>query len=256
MTIRLYLASLVIVAIARGQTAQKPLSAAAFAELAKNCAPDAPLATLRSIATVESAFNPLALSINYPEAVGPQLGLGQGKVELARQPANLKEAVGWARWFVANGQTVSVGLLQLNIEHLAGFKISLEDAFDPCTNLRIGWGIFNTKYQAAAAVLGKGQSAMHAALSAYNSGSLIGGFSNGYVAAVLAAAPPEEPEIVEPPVIPESDAEQPKQKSAKMFPVPEAPKVNTEAPPNPRTTPTKVVWDLTRAAAPWIAAKD
>jgi len=240
---------------AYGQPTPRPatVSAAAFAELAKECAPGAPLATLRSIASVESAFNPIALSINYPEAAGQQLGLGAGKVELSRQPATLKEALNWARWFIANGQTVSVGLMQLNIEHLAGYKVSLERAFDPCENLRIGWMIFNNKYQAASAVLGKGQLAMHAALSAYNSGSLIGGFSNGYVAAVLAAAA-DQPEIGEPPPVEESPPPPPdrsKQKSAKMFNSAEAP---NDAVPNPRTTSTKLVWDLTRATQPWSVA--
>lgn len=240
---------------AYGQPTPRPatVSAAAFAELAKECAPGAPLATLRSIASVESAFNPIALSINYPEAAGQQLGLGAGKVELSRQPATLKEALNWARWFIANGQTVSVGLMQLNIEHLAGYKVSLERAFDPCENLRIGWMIFNNKYQAASAVLGKGQLAMHAALSAYNSGSLIGGFSNGYVAAVLAAAA-DQPEIGEPPPVEESPPPPPdrsKQKSVKMFNSAEAP---NDAVPNPRTTSTKLVWDLTRATQPWSVA--
>ena len=245
---------------AYGQPTPRPatVSAAAFAELAKECAPGAPLATLRSIASVESAFNPIALSINYPEAAGQQLGLGAGKVELSRQPATLKEALNWARWFIANGQTVSVGLMQLNIEHLAGYKVTLERAFDPCENLRIGWMIFNNKYQAASAVLGKGQLAMHAALSAYNSGSLIGGFSNGYVAAVLAAAA-DQPEIVEPPPVEESPPpplpppppDRSKQKSVKMFNSAEAP---NDAVPNPRTTSTKLVWDLTRATQPWSVA--
>ncbi|MEJ7606131.1 MAG: lytic transglycosylase domain-containing protein [Bryobacteraceae bacterium] len=223
---------------------------------------------LRSIASVESAFNPIALSINYPEVAGQQLGLGQGKVELSRQPANLKEALGWARWFISNGQTVSVGLMQLNIEHLAGYKVTLERAFDPCENIRIGWMIFNNKYQAASAVLGKGQLAMHAALSAYNSGSLIGGFSNGYVAAVLAAAPDaEESEVVDPPYIeeppqkeflepssmPESAPETQKHKSYKMLPPKDASEKVQTKPPNPRTTGTKVSWDMKRHG-PWVTA--
>ena len=47
----------------------------------------------------------------------------------------------------------------------------------------------NDKYRTAAAVLGSGQIALHAALSAYNSGSLTAGFNNGYVEKVIAAKP-------------------------------------------------------------------
>ena len=271
MFLHLCLLALVAVVTAYGQSAPSratALSVAAFAELATVCAPGAPLATLRSIASVESAFNPIALSINYPEAAGQQLGLGQGRVELSRQPTNLKEALGWARWFIANGQTVSVGLMQLNIEHLAGYKVTLERAFDPCENLRLGWIIFNNKYQAASAVLGKGQLAMHAALSAYNSGSLIGGFSNGYVAAVLAAADHEEVEVVdlpyieEPPragfveatLMPTGTADTPKQKLVKILKPGYASGEVQPKPPNPRTTETKVSWDMRRATIFWIIA--
>ena len=159
--------------------------------------------------------------------------------------------------------------MQLNIEHLAGYKVTLERAFDPCENLRLGWIIFNSKYQAASAVLGKGQLAMHAALSAYNSGSLIGGFSNGYVAAVLAAAADhEKPEVVDPPYIEEPPREEfleppsmptgapdsPKQKWEKMLPSGDASGDVQPKPPNPRTTETKVSWDMKRATAPWVAA--
>lgn len=233
--------------------AQARLNAAAFAELAQRCAPGAPLATLRSIASVESAFNPFALSINYPEAAGAQLGKGQGSVVLVRQPSSVGEAVRWSRWFIANGQTVSVGLLQLNIEHLAAFKLSIEKAFDPCINLQIGWAIFNDKYRQASAVVGKGQVAMHAALSAYNSGNLLGGFGNGYVAAVLdAASKYQETEVVDPPPGPEElpapalqPAGRPEEKSGKMFRTDES---------NPRMVPTRLVWDMNRATGVWMAS--
>ena len=238
------------------------LSAAAFAELAARCVPGAPLATLRSVVNVESAFHPFAVSINYPEVAGTQLGIGEGNVTLARQPGNLAEAVRWSRWLLANGQTVSVGLMQLNIEHLAAFKISLERAFDPCTNLKVGWTIFGDKYAQASAILGKGQLAMHAALSAYNSGSLVGGFRNGYVEAILRNQHREE-EAIEPP--PAEDFDEPRTRqlagetSRPRSDSPLQAGATEQAPqkqlPNPRTTETKVVWDLTRASGTWVPKK-
>lgn len=238
------------------QSANPALSTTAFAELAARCVPGAPLATLRSVTSVQSGFHPFTVNINYPEAAGTQLGIGEGSVTLTRQPVNLEEAVRWSRWFLANGQTVSVGLMQLNIEHLAAFKISLEKAFDPCTNLKVGWTIFGDKYAQASAILGKGQLAMHAALSAYNSGSLVGGFRNGYVDAILRDQY-REVEVVEP-LPPESTAEtggnvdtQNPDKAPETSSVEPAPKPTT----NPRTTETKVLWDVTRARSPWVAAK-
>ena len=171
------------------QPAVRPLSQSEFRDLAKQCLPDAPLSTLRAIARVESAYNPLAISINYPDRTSAVLALDEGSVELTRQPATVREAIQWTKWFYARGLSVSIGLMQINTEHLPALGLSLEQAFDPCVNLRVGWTILNDKYRAAAAVLGKGQLALHAAISAYNSGSPTKGFNNGYVEKVLAAKP-------------------------------------------------------------------
>ena len=171
------------------QPASRPLTTAEFAAVAKSCAPDAPVSTLRAIAKVESAFNPLAISINYPDKAPERLGLDEGTLALSRQPTTLSEAVRWTKWLYSRGLTVSVGLMQVNAEHLAGLGLSLEQAFDPCANLRAGWTILNMKYRTAAAVLGQGQLALHAAISSYNSGSLIAGFNNGYVDKVIQNKP-------------------------------------------------------------------
>ena len=103
------------------------LSATDFEALAARCVPRAPLATLRSLVEVQSRFNPLAVNINYPEAAARQLGLGEGTVALTRQPQDVADAAKWSRWFLSNGQTISVGLTQLNIEHLATRGISFHD---------------------------------------------------------------------------------------------------------------------------------
>ena len=169
--------------------AARSLSTAEFRDLAKNCLPDAPFTTLRAIARVESAYYPFAISINYPDKASTALGLEDGVVELSRRATSMGEAVQWAKWFYAHGLTVSIGLMQINAEHLPAMGLSLEQAFEPCTNLRAGWTILNAKYRAAAAVVGKGQLALHAAISAYNSGSLTGGFNNGYVEKVLGSTP-------------------------------------------------------------------
>src|SRR6266852_904958 len=163
------------------------LSEQEFRGLVKECVPDAPLATLRAIAKVESGYSPLAISINDPDKAAFALGLAEGTVALARQPASPQEAVSWAKWLLARRLTVSIGLLQVNVEHLPQLGLSLEQVFEPCTTLRAGWTILNDKYRRAAAVLGKGQLALHVALSSYNSGSLTFGFETGYVERVLAA---------------------------------------------------------------------
>jgi type IV secretion system protein VirB1 len=257
---------------ALGEPKKGPLGASAFHELAQRCVPDAPLPTLRSIAEIESGFNPLALSLNYPETAGRNLGIGEGAVVLARQPATIQEAMNWSRWFIAHGMTVSVGLMQVNIQHLPDVPVSLEQLFEPCLNLRIGWTIFQRKYVAASALLGRGQLAMHAALSAYNSGDLSTGFANGYVGSVLKAAGRFEPEaVIGPPMEAEpADAAPFSHAVAQPDPVPPTQavppppgqaqgsqvtaKANTEAPPppTPRTVQSKLLWDMKRASTLWL----
>lgn len=163
------------------------LSEQEFRALVKECVPDAPFTTLRAIATVEPGYSPFAISINNPDKAASALGLAEGTIALTRQPTSVQEAVSWAKWLLARRLTVSIGPLHVNVEHLLRLGLSLEQAFDPCTNLRAGWTILNDKYRRAAAVLGKGQLALHVALSSYNSGSLTFGFENGYVEKVLAS---------------------------------------------------------------------
>lgn len=177
-------------ASAMTQTARKempnaPLAPSEFKALAKRCAADVPVITLRAIARAESAFRPYALSLNYPKRTASEQGLHGGGMFLARQPRSLDEARAWSRYLVNRGKTVSIGLLQINSEHAADFGLTWDQLFDPCTNMRIGARLLTAYYRQAAAVLGDGQQALQFALSGYNSGFPLVGFKNGYVDSVV-----------------------------------------------------------------------
>jgi type IV secretion system protein VirB1 len=152
-----------------------------FNALAQACAPMVEVSTLRAIARTESAFNPNALSVNYPKRTAAKAGYSSGYAHLARQPRDRGEALSWAKWLTSNGYTVSIGLLQVNSEHLAKYKVTLEQAFDPCVNLVLGGVLLKQKYTVAVANHGHGQRALNEALSMYNTGSRSLGFENGYV---------------------------------------------------------------------------
>ncbi|GAB6071580.1 hypothetical protein JCM30760_26780 [Thiomicrorhabdus hydrogeniphila] len=78
------------------------------------------------------------------------------------------------------GLSFGIGLAQIDSQHFGpgklfskrGFKY--EDALDPCTNLKMGAVIFSDFYRRYGNVAD--------ALSAYNTGSPINGYKNGYVA--------------------------------------------------------------------------
>ena len=173
-----------------GQTERKqkpnaPLAPNEFRALAQRCAADVPLITLRAIARAESAFRPYALSLNYPKRTAAEQGLHGGGMFLARQPRTLDEARAWTRYLVDRRKSVSIGLLQINSEHAADFGVTWDQLFDPCTNMRVGAHLLTAYYRQAAAVLGDGQQALQFALSGYNSGFPLVGFTNGYVESVV-----------------------------------------------------------------------
>jgi len=170
---------------ARREIPNAPLAPGEFKVLAQRCAADVPVITLRAIARAESAFRPYALSLNYPKRTAAEQGLHGGGMFLARQPRTLDEARAWTRYLVSRGKTVSIGLLQINSEHAADFGLTWDQLFDPCTNMRVGAHLLTAYYRQAAAVLGDGQQALQFALSGYNSGFPLVGFTNGYVDSVV-----------------------------------------------------------------------
>lgn len=131
------------------------------------CAPTVARTTMEEVIRAESGGDPLALNIN-----------GYGRVVLKSKP----EAIAQAEIAIAYGYTVDVGLMQVNSQNFVRFHITLRQAFETCTNLRVGAAVLNENYTHAAAKWGPGQIALQHALSAYNTGDFNRGFGNGYVA--------------------------------------------------------------------------
>nr|WP_283204860.1 transglycosylase SLT domain-containing protein [Bathymodiolus heckerae thiotrophic gill symbiont] len=78
-----------------------------------------------------------------------------------------------------------MGIAQINTKNLKKYNISIEEAFDPCTNIKVGAAILTDNYQRALESGMKGQGALHAAISEYNTGSIVNGLKNGYVQKVI-----------------------------------------------------------------------
>src|SRR6266478_361103 len=164
------------------------ISPTSFRTLAQSCAANVPVSTLEAIARTESAFYPYALSINRPHQLAHRQGWSRGTITLERQPASLEEAIAWTKWLLAQGITVSIGLLQVNSEQAALLHLTPEELFDPCTNLRSGAAFLSVTYAETARIQGEGFVALDSALSYYNTGSPTAGLTNGYVHQVKANA--------------------------------------------------------------------
>jgi type IV secretion system protein VirB1 len=168
------------------------ISPTSFQTLAQSCAANVPVSTLEAIARTESGLYPYALSINRPHQLARRQGWNRGMITLERQPASLEEAIAWTKWLLAQGLTVSIGLLQVNSEHADLLHLTPEQLFDPCTNVRSGAALLSATYATTAWTQGEGFAALDSALSYYNTGSPTAGFNNGYVQQVKAHAKSSE----------------------------------------------------------------
>jgi len=149
-------------------------------QLVMQCAPNVAPATMAAIVQVESSNNPYAIGI-----VGETL---------PHQPTSKAEALAMAEELERQGKNFSMGLAQVNRQHLPSSGLTSSDLFDPCPNLRLAGQILEQCYRQALPAHPDAQSALRAALSCYYSGNFIRGFQPdrpgdpSYVDKVLMAA--------------------------------------------------------------------
>ncbi|MFY9779568.1 MAG: lytic transglycosylase domain-containing protein [Candidatus Baltobacteraceae bacterium] len=126
-----------------------------------------------------------SLAIIAVESGGRPYAINDDTTHRAYFPATREAAVARARQLWRLGHMFDTGLTQVNSANLERLHISIEDAFDPCTNIWAGSRILLEDYRAAARVYGPGQVALYHAFEAYNSGNLTG--SAQYAASVWQA---------------------------------------------------------------------
>jgi type IV secretion system protein VirB1 len=144
----------------------------ALTQLAQRCAPEVAAEAVVPLVVTESGGDALQINVNK----GPRV-----RATTAAEGATL------VRRYMAAGYSVDVGLAQVNSANFARLGVSVEQAFDPCTNLRLastllqeGYGLASRHYT--------GLDAVSATYSLYNTGTLTRGLRNGYVVRVWTAA--------------------------------------------------------------------
>jgi len=145
-----------------------------FAAIALACAPHVDATTTRALVAVESSFNPYAIRV------------ADGVLD--RQPRNRAEALTTARVLRAAGWSFSAGLAQISVRNWERTGLTAETAFEPCANLNAMQRILRECYARAWTLGWDEQARLRAALSCYYAGNFSGGFREGYVDRVLAAA--------------------------------------------------------------------
>ena len=145
-------------------------SEADFANLAARCAPAVPEWVLRAVARAESNFYPWMLHDNT--------------VHISDSPASLAAAEVEANAWIAEGDSVDLGLMQINASNLPALGMTVRGALDPCTSLAAGAAVLRAAYGGAPVEAGQ-QAALLMALSIYNTGSPLKGIMNGYARTVM-----------------------------------------------------------------------
>ncbi|RSV14912.1 type VI secretion protein [Sphingomonas sp. ABOLF] len=144
----------------------------AIAALAKACAPEIATEAVVPLVVTESGGDSLRININR----GPRVRAG-----------SLAEGATIVRRFMAAGYTVDVGLAQINSANFSRLGVTVEQVFEPCTNLRLASTVLQQGYGLASRFY-TGLDAISATYSLYNTGRLTRGLRNGYVGRVWSAA--------------------------------------------------------------------
>lgn len=145
---------------------------AAITMLAQQCAPGIATEAVVPLVVTESGGDDLSININK----GPRV-----------RASSIAEGAALVRRYMAAGYTVDVGLAQVNSANFARLGVTVEQAFDPCTNLRLASSMLQAGYGLAIQHF-TGLDAISATYSIYNTGTLTRGFRNGYVGRVWTAA--------------------------------------------------------------------
>lgn len=133
--------------------------------LIQQCASQMDYPVAQAIVKQESGFNPFAIGVNRNAPV--------------KQPQNFNEAVNKAKELLAKGYNIDLGLGQINSSNMRWLGLSVEQAFNPCNNLKAMQTVYlDCLNKSGESGLG---TKMQRAFSCYNTGNIKNGFYNGYV---------------------------------------------------------------------------
>ncbi len=144
----------------------------AIASLARTCAPEIATEAVVPLVITESGGNSLQINVNR----GPRV-----------HASSVAEGAAIVRRYVAAGYTVDVGLAQINSANFKRLGVTVEQAFEPCANLRLASAVLRQSFGLASRYYA-GLDAISATYSLYNTGTLTRGLRNGYVGRVWSAA--------------------------------------------------------------------
>lgn len=146
------------------------LSPSDFIAIAARCAPTVPAVLLEAVARTESGLNSLALHDNTT-----------GRQEENASPDAAVSEVGER---IGHGDSVDIGLMQINSANLPALGMTVAAALDPCASLAGGAAVLQAGY-GGGNTTAEQQASLLTALSRYNTGTPFQGIMSGYARTVL-----------------------------------------------------------------------
>ncbi|MGP6190432.1 MAG: lytic transglycosylase domain-containing protein [Vulcanimicrobiaceae bacterium] len=157
------------------------LAGVALAGLLSACAPSVSTDTMAAVVGVESG--------------GDALALGDNTLRRAFHPRDRAAAVTLAQALIARGDSLDVGLAQVNSGNFAAYGVTAAQMLEPCRNVRVGSSILAGNYRSAAARFPNPRVALWHAIMAYNTGSIYAGDSYARLVVSQATLGPVVPSI-------------------------------------------------------------
>jgi type IV secretion system protein VirB1 len=158
-----------VVGIPTFRTLAAPMSSANFDLVAARCAASVPAGTLEAVARTESGVDPWVLHDNSTGA--------------SIRPTSFYDAQADTTQLVGRGDSVDIGLMQINSANLPALGISATAALDPCVSLADGAAVLTAAY-GDISVTSDQKVSLLLALSRYNTGTPFKGIMNGYARTV------------------------------------------------------------------------
>lgn len=133
-----------------------------YNQLLQQCTNGVHPVVMHGIISQESSFNPFAI------------GVVDGR--LSYQPKTHAQAVAAVKALAAAKKNYSMGLAQVNKQHMKRFGFTPETIFEPCANVKAGAVIFQECHNWAKSKIGNSPKTYGMALSCYYSGNFSTGF--------------------------------------------------------------------------------
>jgi type IV secretion system protein VirB1 len=129
------------------------------------------------------------LAVIKTESNGNPNVIGDNTLKKSFNFETKEEAVDTAYELIKRKHNLDFGLTQVNLKNAQKFHVTLNEIFDPCTNIKYGALILSRAYASVDKSNKDSFDALMESFSKYNTGNATRGYSNGYLRKIIENSP-------------------------------------------------------------------